>query len=67
MFEIRWKNCITVGVDSITVITGRHDSLLVELKQKKQNCKLMGCSCHIANATKEFCKALEGKFNVNNF
>ena len=27
----------------------------------------MDCSCHIANATKELCKVLEGKFNVNNF
>ena len=27
----------------------------------------MGCSYHIANATKEFCKVLEGNFNINNF
>ena len=27
----------------------------------------MGCSYHIANATKDFCKVLEDKFNINNF
>ena len=52
--NITWSNCIALGVGNTSVNVGKHKFIIVEVRKKGPEIKLMGCPCHIAHKAAQY-------------